>query len=50
MHLAQFWSIIPEEVRREMTQWKCMSMPLEEAVKIRKNIRSIDINLYTGKQ
>ncbi|MBP7007242.1 hypothetical protein KBB05_00505 [Patescibacteria group bacterium] len=42
VHLGQFWSVIPQEVREKMTQWGYMNMPLKQAIEIRGKLSTID--------
>ena len=47
IHLWNFYSIIPKEIKNMMTEWKNMSLPLKQAVDIRNKLINIDESYNT---
>jgi len=47
INLGQFWSVIQDEVCKEMDQWQNMNLPLEVAKDVRKKLQSIDNSYNT---
>jgi len=47
INLGHFWTIIPGEIRKRMSKWHYMNLPLEVAIDVRKELKSINISYNT---
>ena len=42
IHLWSFYSIIPQEIKKNMTEWKNMDLPLKTAIEIREKLERLE--------